>query len=287
MTPTSLSTAQYAALNEGIFEEAGFDVTFHVQANLAESTPLLLAGDLQYVWADTHNAILARTEGIPLVIGAPAIVSPEEAPESGKGSLNFIVGEASAVQGIEDFEGKTLAVSALGGQAHLDVMTVLEREGLDVSTVEFIAVPPPQMEAAVRQGQVDIVALVEPLGAAAVQAGGLRMVGQTDNALPNAPMFVLAATEEFIAADPEQAERFQAAMLKANAMVNDDREFANTVMASFMELPPELIAESAIATFATEAPTEADLRVVADRLVKFDVIDESQVDVITKMLPLS
>lgn len=286
VTPTSLSTGQYAAFNEGIFEEAGFDVTLHVQASLAESMPLLLSGELQYVWADTHNTILARTEGMPLVIGAAAIVAPEAAPESGVGSLNFIVAEESRIQGLGDFENTTVAVSALGGQAHLDVQTVLEREGVDLSTVEFIAIPPPQMDAAVRQGQVDIIALVEPLGTAAVQAGGVRMVGQTDDALPNAPMFVLAATEEFVNSDLEQAKRFEAALLKANALVNEDRDFANTVMESFLDMPAELITASSIPLFATKTLSEADLRPVAERLVKFGVIDASQVDVVAEMVPL-
>lgn len=286
VTPTSLSTGQYAALEEGIFEEAGFDVTTHVQANLAESLPLLLSGELQYVWSDTHNAILARSEGMPIVIGASTVVSPDGAPEGGRGSLNFIVIEESPIQGLADFENTTIAVSALGGQAHLDVQTVLEREGVDLSTVEFIAIPPPQMDAAVRQNQVDVIALVEPLGTVAVQAGGVRMVGQSDDALPNAPMFVLVTTEEFYNSDPEGVQRFEQALFEANAKVNSDREYANTVMGGFLDMPAELIAASAIAKFSTEPITEAELRPVADRLVKFGVIDASQVDIITELLPL-
>lgn len=285
VTPTSLSTAQYAALNEGIFEDAGFDVEFHVQASLAESMPLLLAGDIQYVWADTHNAILARTEGMPLVIAATTIVSPSTAPE--RGSLNFIVPEGSDVKAITDFGGKTLAVSALGGQAHLDVQTVLEREGVDVSTVEFIAIPPPQMEAAVRQGQVDIAALVEPLGTGAVLAGGVEMVGQTDDALPNAPMFVLAATEEYVEANFDEVQRFQEAIYEAGELVNNDRDLANTTIATFMELPAEVIEASGIAKMGVQPASEADLRLVADRLVTFDVITSDQAEVVTEMLPLN
>jgi NitT/TauT family transport system substrate-binding protein len=286
VTPTGLSTAQYAALDEGIFEKAGFDVTLTVQANLAEAMPRLLSNELQYIWADMHNAIVARAEGAPLVVGAPTVVAPSKAPESGIGSLNFVVPEASPIQGVEDFEGITIAVSALGGQAHFDIMTVLEREKVDVDKVKFVSIPPPQMAAALRQGQVDAIAIVEPLGSMAIKEGGLRMVGQSDDALPNAPMFVMAATEDFILKDLDQAKRFQEALFEAGALVSGDRKLANKTMEGFLQLPPALIAETTLPIFATKALTEKDLAPVIDRLVRFGALSKADSKLAATMLPI-
>ncbi len=286
VTPTGLSTAQYAALDEGIFEKAGFDVTLTVQANLAEAMPRLLSNELQYIWADMHNAIVARAEGAPLVVGAPTVVAPSKAPESGVGSLNFVVPENSPIQGVGDFEGITIAVSALGGQAHFDIMTVLERENVDVDLVKFVSIPPPQMAAALRQGQVDAIAIVEPLGSLAIKEGGLRMVGQSDDALPNAPMFVMAATEEFILKDLDQARRFQEALFEAGSMVSGDRKLANRVMEGFLQLPPAVIAETTLPIFATKPLTEKDLAPVIDRLVRFGALSKADSNLAAAMLPI-
>lgn len=276
ITPTGVSTSQIAALEEGYYEAHGLDVTHKVQTNLAEAMPLLLSGDLDFVYADTHAAIAARAEGMPIQIAVPVVVAPESVAEGEKGTMNFIVKEDSPIQSMSDFEGKVLAVAALGGQAHLDTLTVLEREGLDVDAVEFITILPPQMETAIRQGQADVAGIVEPRGTAALENGGIRMIGTTDDALPGAPMFVLIALQESLEKNPEVLERFEAAMFESAAAVNADRSLADKTMTGFMDMPAELIAKTAVPKFGTERLTADDLTPVIDRLVKMGTLTEDQ-----------
>lgn len=285
--PTSFATALYAGVSEGIFEQHGFDVELTPIGSMAEAAPRLLAGELQYIWSDMHNMLLSRSEGVPIVVGAPGTVNTTEAP-TGKGFGNLLVLEESSIQSLKDLEGKTIGTNSLGGQAMLDNQTMLEKNGVDVSKIEWVALPTQQAIASLRQGQVDAITIAEPGGTAAMAEGGVRMVGSADDAIPGAPMFVLAATEEWVNGDLDRAKAFQDAVIEANTLINGDRELGTTVMTTFMQQVPEaVLADSVLPTFAEAPFTAASTQPVIDRMIKVGAITEDKVPDLGALLPLS
>lgn len=283
--PTSFATALYAGVSEGIFEEHGFDVTLTPTTSMAESAPQLLSGDLQYIWADVHNIILSASEGMPIVIGAPGAINTVEAPE-GKGFGNLLVAEDSDIQTLQDLEGRTIGTNSIGGQAQLDNETMLEAAGVDITTIEWVALPSSQAVASLRQGQVDAITIAEPGGTAALAEGGVRMIGSADNAIPGAPMFALAATSDWVNEDAERAAAFQEAVIEANILINGDRELGTEIMLTFMNMPEEVLADSVLPTFAEEPFTPEGTQPVVDRLIKVGAIEESQTPDLAALLPV-
>lgn len=283
--PSSFATALFVGEQEGIFEEAGFDVTFTPTTSMAETLPQLLSGELDYIFADLHNTILAASEGMPIVAGAPIAVNADEPPAE-KGFGNLVVAVDSDITSLADLEGKTIGTNSINGQAQLDNTTFLESEGVDTSTIEWVALPLQQAIASLNQGQIDAYTMAEPAGTGAVLQGQARMIGSADAAIPGAPMFVLVATQESVLSDPELAERFQEAVIRANTLTNADRAVADEALAAHMEVPLEVLQAAALPTFAEEPFTVQQVQPVIDRLLRLGLLQESQVPDLSALLPL-
>lgn len=263
--PSVFATPMYLGKEEGIFEKHGFDVTLQPGTSMAEMMPLLMNGQAHYIFADLHNTIMAVNEGIPIAVGAPNGVNAATEPK-GKGFANLMVSEESGINGLKDLEGKKIGTNSINGQAQLDNMTYLESKGVDTSKIEWIAVPTQQAVAGLKQGQYDAITIAEPGGSGALAGGGVKMIGSADAAIPGAPMFVLASQSKYLQDNPDQAKRFQEAMIEANIMTNNDRAAAEKTLASFMKLPEAIIKETVLPDFS-EAPFEpAKAAPVVERL---------------------
>jgi NitT/TauT family transport system substrate-binding protein len=283
--PSSFATPMYLGVEEGIFEKHGFEVTLQPGTSMAEMMPLLINGQAQYIFADLHNTIIAKEEGMPIAVGAPNGVNSDKEPE-GKGFANLMVAEDSGIDELKDLEGKKIGTNSINGQAQLDNVTYLESKDVDTSGIEWIAVPTQQAVAGLKQGQYDAITIAEPGGTAAMQGGGVKMLGSADAAMPGAPMFVLVAQESYLAEDPERAQRFQQAMIEANTLANNDRAAVEETLASFMELPEPIIKETVLPGFS-EVPFEAAMtEPVIERLKKNGILPQDSTPDLEALFPV-
>jgi len=271
--PSVFAVPMYLGIEEGIFEDHGFDVTIQTGTGMAESMPLLINGETEYIFADVHNTLLAQQEEMPIVISAPNSIQASVEPED-KGFGNLMVAEDSDINELSDLEGRQIATNTINGQAHLDNTTYLEAKGVDTSSIEWVAVPLEQSMAGLKQGQFDAVTISEPSGTIAMLEGGVRMLGSANAALPESPMFGFAALDTYIDENPKQAARFQEAILEANRLANSDRDAVERVLPKIMDLPEEAIGEVVLPPFAEEPFEPADSEPVLERLKENGILPE-------------
>jgi len=283
--PSVFATPMYLGLEEGIFEDHGFDVTIEAGTSMAEMMPLLMNDEAQYIFGDIHNTILAKDEGMPIAIGAPNGINASTEPD--KGFANLLVAEDSGIDELSDLENRQIATNSINGQAQLDNTTYMEDKGVDVSTIEWIGVPLEQAVAGLRQGQYDAITIAEPSGTIAMQEGGVKMLGSADAAIPEAPMFALVSLDTYLEEESEQAERFQEAIVEANTLANNDRDAVEAVLPNIMDLPEEAIDEVVLPPFA-EAPFDpASSEPVLERLQDKGILpSDADID-LESLFPLS
>lgn len=85
----------------------------------------------------------------------------------------------SPIHTAKDLIGKKVGVNTLGGQNEADIHDYLRQQGLseaDVKKVQLVALPPPNLEDALRHHQVDVAALSGQFQQHAVKTGGVRPV---------------------------------------------------------------------------------------------------------------
>ncbi|MFF0492635.1 ABC transporter substrate-binding protein [Nocardia sp. NPDC003482] len=111
--------------------------------------------------------------------GAPITAVVNYYGSDEKSFQGYYVPEASPIHTVADLVGKKVGVNTLGGQNEADIHDALVRAGLSqdqIKSVQLVPLPPPNIEDAVRKGQVDAAALSGQFQQRALAIGGLRPV---------------------------------------------------------------------------------------------------------------
>lgn len=269
----SLSSASlHVGLNEGTFEAAGIKVEISPITSMSEGVTQVMSGNLDYIFGDVHNTILAQAESMPIVMAAPVAIGATKAPADNMGFGNLLVLKDKSIKTAKDLEGKTIATSSLNGTGRLDMETVLKRAGVDVSGLKWVAVAGPQQMAALRQGQVDAATIPEPSASKAMLDGDVISVISGDDALPGAPLYGMIATTKWIAEHKDAAAKFSGALIEANKVTNNDRDIVNKTIASYTDLSPEVIEKLRLPQFAEEQFQPDEVTSTMDRLAEFNLL---------------
>lgn len=280
--PSIFSLAMRAGVNSGFFEEAGFNVDIQTTQSMGEAMPLILDGTYQYIQGDVQNTILAASEGLPVVIGAPNTVSASEPVPNDESFGPLIVQESSGFTDIKDLDGKLVGTNTIGGAAYMDFKQMFDEAGI---TVEWVEIPGPQQLPSLKQDQVQAVTLAEPNATNAILGGGVMRLANADSTMKGAPNFGWISSQKWVQENPEVAKRFEAAVIEVNKLVLSDRALAEEALASYTELKPEAIAAVNFPHYAQKPFTAKDLKPVADRMVEFGLMSEDKMPDLASLIP--
>jgi len=108
----------YAAIEQGYYADAGFDVTLQELADARSPADFLLSGEADYAVTGSE-IVIHRANGAPLV--ALATIFQHSA-------YGFLVREDSGIESVEDFVGKRVMLN--GGIQDADLLSALRNAGL-------------------------------------------------------------------------------------------------------------------------------------------------------------
>jgi ABC-type nitrate/sulfonate/bicarbonate transport system substrate-binding protein len=115
-----------------------------------------------------------------------------------------------------------VAVGALGICADLETQAWFRHYNLTKDDFEFIVMPDPDQEAALRQGQIDIAVLHPPFYTAAQQLGGVRILTTSYDAFgAEGGYSLLVFTEDYIQKNPDAVRAFIRAFKDSERWSND------------------------------------------------------------------
>lgn len=125
----------------------------------------------------------------------------------------------SPIRSAADLVGKKVGVNTLGGQNEADIHDALKKAGLSVDqikSVQLVALPPPNIEQALRQGQIDAAALNGQFQQRAVANGGVRPIftelDEYGGPINGGPYVF---RNDFIAKNPDVVRTFTTGVAKA------------------------------------------------------------------------
>jgi NitT/TauT family transport system substrate-binding protein len=234
----------HMAIEQGIFEDHGLTV------ELADSTgggagliPGMVAGDIDVVYSNYVSLMQGVDKGLPLQVirenDRPGVQALYVTPESG-------------IKEPEDLAGKTIAVNGLGNIMELTSRAVLESHG--VTDAKFVEIPPPNMEAALTQGQVDAAWLVEPfVTIASGTIGATPVVSAFEGPTENVPVAGWAVRKDFAEQNPNTVSAFVAAMDEAMAIAVEDEQAVKDTLLTFTEIPENVVAKLNPISFVEES----------------------------------
>lgn len=133
-----------------------YDSWYTVDANRFQPPDRLAAyqaGDLDAGTISTAQLFTAVNMGLEIAaVGAIATVS-----ESADFQFPYLAADGSGIDSPEDLEGKSIGIIAPNTATEYWAISAVEQAGLDPDRdVSFVAIPPPNAEQVLRDGQVDV-----------------------------------------------------------------------------------------------------------------------------------
>lgn len=256
----------YIAQDLGLFEEQGIEVEVHEVSEGATLVATMVSGETPIIYANYVSLLTAVDQELPV-----RVFRENDRP----GVQALYVMPDSQIEEPEDFDGATIAVSGLGNVMEITARAALDHHGVDLGTVEFVEFPPPNMQAALEEGQVDAAWLVEPFVTLAAEEVDARpVVSAFEGAAEEAPVAGWATSAQFLDDDPQAVAAFKDALDEAMEIAVSDSDAVAEIIPTYSEMSPEIAASITMPSYAPDSDLSG-LSIVQDMMIDYDVIDEA------------
>ncbi|MGY1901416.1 MULTISPECIES: ABC transporter substrate-binding protein [unclassified Modestobacter] len=217
--PNAGTTPLFVAQSQNILDEYGLEVELQPAPNAPAMLAQMVSGDVPIGQVNAWFAVPAIQQGADLRVigevirGSEGLQTVEVLPDSG-------------IDGLEDLEGKKVAVVGLNSGHQGRIASAMLAEGLDPSQVEFVSLGWNEMPAALEQGNVDAVTVTGPAQLQVQTEFGSRAIldigaGQFEE-FPEAQWLVSAQWAE---ENPNTVAAFQCAVvLRGQELVTEDQQ---------------------------------------------------------------
>lgn len=218
-------TPWFVGQQKGFFEQAGINFVDKGHLDWSQHPAALISGQVDVADGDPQSIIYLLKAGAKV---KGVVQSGGEPPEGNlnKEHMQWLVLENSTLKEANDIgKGKKtkIAVGSLGICADLETNELLRQNNIPKDNVEFIVIPDPQQEQALKQGLIDIAVLHPPFYAAAKEHGGSRILTSSRKIFGDAGgITLLYFTEDFIKENPDTIRKFIGGFKNAEKWSNDN-----------------------------------------------------------------
>jgi len=224
-TPSFIFLPLYAADQLGYFKAEGITAQFIDFEGGAEVTTAMVGGSV-----DTGGTMVER----PLILAEKGFGAKNLLALENRNPLHLVVRKDLPAKDVKDLKGTKLGMTRAGSGTDLSLRALLKDAGLEPDRdVALIAVGGVSAAmAALKAGQIDGYMGGEPAGAIAVQQLKLARyfvdprLGQGPKFLQFMTFSTLQASDKWLAANPQVAERLVRAMVKTLKRMREDPESA-------------------------------------------------------------
>jgi NitT/TauT family transport system substrate-binding protein len=223
----------YIAIEKGYFRDEGLNVTPKIYASGALSLPAMIKGEIDLIFSNYISLFKAQAEGA----GKLRVIA--EGSASSPNSFGIYVMPNSPVREAKDLAGKKIGVTARNNIATVLANETLRSAGVDITTLNYVEIPLPEMGATLQRGEIDAAFLAEPfITAASAELGVNRIVDAGVGTTDGLPIDGYAATEGWVKQNPKTALAFQRALQKAAAEAANRTE-TEKVVTGYAKVDPK------------------------------------------------
>ncbi|WP_173922318.1 ABC transporter substrate-binding protein [Agromyces sp. Marseille-P2726] len=253
----------YMAQQNGLFDDAGFDLTLQKAGSSTEIIQAMQSGQVQIGYGGTTGVFQAVEGGVDLVIIAAASSTPED-PDNGINDL--LVTADSPLESAKDLEGKKVAVNAPGGYTQLLSDIAVKADGGDPTKVQYVQMGVPDQPAALESGAIDSFVAGEPFGTLGREEKGFRTLANpfeylSDHAVVAGVWYALRSEVE---ANPEMYAQVAETIDAANTYaLENDAELRENI-AEFTGIDPALAERIRLGTYGKYELSIENVQPIAD-----------------------
>jgi NitT/TauT family transport system substrate-binding protein len=189
-------------------------------------------------WAELTDALNSgRVDGASVLIQLAS-----KSKEQGVGLKAVALGHRDGnavivkpnINSAQELKGKTFAIPHRLSSHNILLRQMLSNAQIGTGDLNVIEMAPPEMPAALAQGQIDGYCVAEPFGARAVTLGVGKALHESGELWRNSICCAMVLTDNFIKNHPDAAKQFVAQYHEAGARIASDKDFANAVAKKYL-----------------------------------------------------
>lgn len=248
--PVTIQAPLFVGIERGYFADEGIEFELDVIASGNDAVVQLAAGNFDIAMGGANAGLFNAAErGLEFTIIAP--MHGETPPNATP--LIISANRTDEITEVADLRGKTVAVHAFGTAIEYWMAEALAQGGLTMDDVNLVAVPFPNMAPALDSGEIDAAVLTEPLVAIGEQQELVAVL--SDDFIENFIVSFVYANNEWLTNNPDVAERFMRAYMRAmrdlQGDYTQDAEIAAAIE-KYTEVPAAVVAQSTPAIFPAD-----------------------------------
>ncbi len=230
----------------------------------------MASGTEQFGFITTPVLINLNSKGVS--VKCVSSVDGSEPSIPADDSTVLVAAKGSGITSVKDLAGKDVAEVQLTSLNSLAVEVLAKQAGIDPSSIHQIAIPFPQMAAALAQGRVQAAVIVAPFAQAALSAGATVITHPNVDLFPNGTVTCLDAMSSYLSANPTVAADFRAAMDESIAYSKTHESVVKKTLVSHLGLTPAVAAVQILATNWNPALNPASITAIEGYMKEFGVI---------------
>ena len=228
--PKNISMLPILAQEQGYFAEAGLDATRQDIQTGKQTLDTLISGKIDFgVVVEPTIATIKFQPGTDIKVIA---VIQEKFDDA------IVARKDKGINSAKDLEGKTLGLTYTT-TAQVFAVEYLESQGVDLSKVKITNMPPPAIQAAVVNGELDAGSMWQPFRHNTATALG------EDGVVMNDPLYkayaIVAVREDFAAENPEVVKSYLKALIEADTYLQENPQPAQELLAREIDIPLDVL----------------------------------------------
>jgi NitT/TauT family transport system substrate-binding protein len=247
----------FLAIKNGYFAQQGLTVKTVLAQQSTATLPDLLHGVVDIITGNYTTYFEGDSRGTFSldVVGMGFTCVPD--------TFEILALPGSGITKPADLAGKTIAVNVVNNVQTLATNAILKADGV-TGKPTYVAIPFPEMSAALKAHRVDAISVVEPfISGAEHSIGAVPVMSECQGPTAGIPVSGYYATAAWAQKYPNTARAFQRAMARAQAYANANPQAVKAIIPSFVKLTPAQANAVALGVFPPTIDTAA-LQKLAD-----------------------
>jgi NitT/TauT family transport system substrate-binding protein len=268
--PYSDDASLFYAQDSGIFRQHGLNVSFVAQASPVAVEASMASGTEQFGFITTPVLVNLASKGVG--VKCVSTVDGNEPTNPADDTTVLVAAKGSGITSIKGLAGKNVAEVQLTSLNSLSVMVLAKQAGIDPHSIHQIAIPFPQMPAALSQGRVQAAVIVSPFTQTALGEGATVLTHPNQVLFPNGTLTCLDAMSSYISANPTIVSEFRAAMDESVAYSATHQSVVKQTLAKGLNLSMAVAEKQVLSTNFSTTFNTGSIGQIENDMKEFGII---------------
>jgi NitT/TauT family transport system substrate-binding protein len=265
--------ALFLGIQHGIFAKHGLNVTLTSQANPIDVVSSMVSGQEQFGFVTTPVLVNVNAKGTSLK--CVSTVDGQQPTNPARDGTMLVAAKGSGITSLKDLAGKKIATVQLSSLNSLAVEVLAKRAGVSPGRYQMIAMPFPQMPAALSEGHVQAAVIVSPFVNTAIAQGATVIDHPNVVLFGGATVTCLSALGSYIGAHRATAAAFRAAMDQAVAYSKSHQSAAKATLAKYLSITSAVAQKQILSTNWNPAFNAASVNQIEADMMAFGLLKKA------------